>query len=100
MNGRGRVGHEVPDADDFVHAPEAGGPDWHLESVVYEIFPDRFATSGLDVEAPDWAVRREWDALPRGSQHEHRSSSSSAETCAASSSTSTTSSVSARTSST
>ena len=66
VNGRGRVGYEVPDADDFVHAPEAGGPDWHLESVVYEIFPDRFATSGLDVEAPDWAVRREWDALPQG----------------------------------
>ena len=23
--------------------PAAGGPDWHLSSVVYEIFPDRFA---------------------------------------------------------
>ncbi len=66
VNGRGRVGHEVPDADDFVHAPAAGGPDWHLESVVYEIFPDRFATSGLEVEAPGWAVRRDWDALPQG----------------------------------
>jgi len=66
VNGLGRVGHEVPDADDFVHAPAAGGPDWHLDSVVYEIFPDRFATSGLDVETPDWAVRRAWDSLPEG----------------------------------
>jgi alpha-glucosidase len=44
----------------------AGGPDWHLESVVYEIFPDRFASSGLDVAPPDWAVRRAWDELPTG----------------------------------
>jgi alpha-glucosidase len=66
VNGLGRVGHEVPDAGDFVHAPAAGGPDWHLRSVVYEIFPDRFAASGLDVETPDWAVRRDWDTRPAG----------------------------------
>ena len=66
VNGLGRAGHEVPDADDFVHAPAAGGPEWHLGSVVYEIFPDRFASSGLSVETPDWAVRRDWDALPEG----------------------------------
>ncbi len=66
VNGLGRVGHEVPDADDFVHAPAAGGPDWHLGSVVYEIFPDRFASSGVAGETPDWAVRRAWDALPEG----------------------------------
>ena len=56
----------APDADDFVHAPGAGGPDWHLGSVVYEIFPDRFATTGLGVEPPGWAVPREWGALPEG----------------------------------
>ena len=66
VNGLGRVGHEVPDADDFVHAPAAGGPDWHLGSVVYEIFPDRFASSGLEVETPGWAVRRPWDSPPQG----------------------------------
>jgi alpha-glucosidase len=66
VNGLGRVGHEVPDADDFVHAPAAGGPDWHLGSVVYEIFPDRFASTGLEVETPEWAVRRTWDSLPDG----------------------------------
>ena len=42
------------------------GPAWHLSSVVYEIFPDRFATSGLGVEAPDWAVPRAWNDPPTG----------------------------------
>ena len=41
-----------PDADDFVLASSPAGPDWHLGSVVYEIFPDRFATSGLASSAP------------------------------------------------
>jgi alpha-glucosidase len=66
VNGLGRVGHEVPDDDDFVHAPAAGGPDWHLGSVVYEIFPDRFASGGVAAETPEWAVRRDWDTLPEG----------------------------------
>ncbi len=46
--------------------PVEWGPDWHLRSVAYQIFPDRFATSGLEVEAPDWAIRRAWDDLPTG----------------------------------
>jgi alpha-glucosidase len=66
LNGNGLVAHEVPDADDFVLSKDTGGPGWHLDSVVYEIFPDRFATSGLDVEPPAWAIRRRWDQLPAG----------------------------------
>jgi alpha-glucosidase len=66
LNGAGVVDHDVPDADDFVLSLETGGPAWHLESVVYEIFPDRFASSGLAVEPPAWAVRRRWDELPEG----------------------------------
>jgi alpha-glucosidase len=65
LNGTGVVTRDTPDADDFVLALDAG-PDWHLESVVYQIFPDRFATSGLDVEPPAWAVRRDWNDLPEG----------------------------------
>jgi alpha-glucosidase len=65
LNGTGVVTHDIPDADDFVLSLDAG-PEWHLESVVYQIFPDRFATSGLDVEAPAWAVRRDWNDLPEG----------------------------------
>jgi alpha-glucosidase len=66
LNGLGVVDHDVPDADDFVMSLDPGGPDWHLGSVVYEIFPDRFASSGLDVVPPEWAIPREWDNLPTG----------------------------------
>ncbi len=66
LNGTGLVDHDLPDADDFVLSLHRGGPDWHLGSVVYEIFPDRFASSGLDVEPPAWAIRRDWDDLPIG----------------------------------
>ncbi|HEX6008876.1 MAG TPA: alpha-amylase family glycosyl hydrolase, partial [Actinomycetota bacterium] len=66
LNGAGLQPFDVPDADDFVATPEAGGPDWHLSSVVYEVFPDRFASAGLDVAAPEWAIPRSWDELPTG----------------------------------
>jgi alpha-glucosidase len=65
LNGNGLVRHDIPDADDFVYSVD-GAPSWHAESVVYEIFPDRFASSGHDLEAPGWAIPREWDALPIG----------------------------------
>ncbi len=66
VNGLGRVGHDVPDADDFVCAPWPSGPDWHLGSVVYQVFPDRFARGGVEADVPEWAVPRGWDELPRG----------------------------------
>jgi alpha-glucosidase len=64
LNGLDLHEHEVADADDFVLTTDPGGPDWHLGSIAYQIFPDRFASSGLDVDAPAWAVRRAWDDLP------------------------------------
>ncbi|MGH2971048.1 MAG: glycoside hydrolase family 13 protein [Gaiellaceae bacterium] len=57
---------DVPGADDFVLDREPGAPDWHARSVVYEIFPDRFARGGVDAPAPDWAIPRQWDSLPEG----------------------------------
>jgi alpha-glucosidase len=65
LNGLGLVAHDVPDADDFVLSADAG-PDWHLRSVVYEIFPDRFARSGAGGDPPEWAVPRAWHELPNG----------------------------------
>ena len=41
----------VADENDFVIAVAPPGPDWHLGSVVYEIFPDRFASSGAEYDA-------------------------------------------------
>ncbi len=66
VNALGVTPHEVTDADDFAVPVGPTGPAWHLESVVYQIFPDRFATSHLDVPAPDWAMPRPWDTLPTG----------------------------------
>jgi alpha-glucosidase len=68
VNGLGRTGSEVGDSDDYVLTVGPWGPEWHLESVVYEIFPDRFASSGLAerTELPEWAIRRAWNELPTG----------------------------------
>jgi alpha-glucosidase len=66
VNGLGVTRHEVADADDFVLTTGTWGPDWHLSSVAYQIFPDRFASSGLGVEPPEWAIPRGWDELPTG----------------------------------
>jgi alpha-glucosidase len=65
LNGMGLVTHEVPDADDFVFSVDSG-PAWHLGSVVYEIFPDRFATTGAGGDPPEWAVARDWHQRPNG----------------------------------
>jgi alpha-glucosidase len=66
LNGAGVQPFDVPDADDFLATPGPGGPDWHLESVVYEVFPDRFARGGAEADPPDWALRREWSTRPMG----------------------------------
>jgi len=68
VNGLGRTGYEVGDSDDYVLTVGPWGPEWHLDSVVYEIFPDRFASSGLAerAELPEWAIRRAWNELPTG----------------------------------
>jgi alpha-glucosidase len=66
VTGLGAVAHGVTDDNDFVVGIDRGGPEWHLESVAYQIFPDRYASSGAEYEAPGWAVRRDWDELPEG----------------------------------
>ena len=66
LNGAGTFAHDVPDVDDFVVALAPGGPEWHLSSVVYQIFPDRFARGGVDAPPPEWAVPRGWDEPPTG----------------------------------
>lgn len=66
LTGRGVSRHEVSGGGDFVLTVAPAAPAWHAESVVYEIFPDRFASSGAERTPPEWAVRREWDSLPEG----------------------------------
>jgi alpha-glucosidase len=66
LNGRGLSSTDVPGADDYALEVDPGAPAWHAESVVYEIFPDRFASSGAKRDPPSWAVPREWSRLPEG----------------------------------
>ena len=67
VNALGTTAHEVADADDFAIAVGDWGPAWHLESVVYEIFPDRFASSGAaGRRGPTGRSPASWDELPTG----------------------------------
>ncbi|HLY94475.1 MAG TPA: alpha-amylase family glycosyl hydrolase, partial [Gaiellaceae bacterium] len=68
MNARGLHPHEISASDDYVLNVGRGAPAWHASSVVYEIFPDRFATTGIaaNTKRPQWAVPRDWDQLPAG----------------------------------
>jgi alpha-glucosidase len=72
LNGLGVKGPNVGDEHDFVVSLDRGGPEWHLGSVVYEIFPDRFSRAGVANvgDLPEWAVPRPWNALPKGSGEE------------------------------
>ncbi len=76
--------YDVPDATDFVISATIPAPQWATESVVYQVFPDRFARShGVaaspaqapeGVAVPGWAVPRAWTDRPEG-----RSGNTSAE---------------------
>lgn len=72
----GLVDFDVPDATDFVLSATPGAPDWALSSVVYQVFPDRFArtlgepgdlaTAPPGADLPGWAVPRRWTDAPEG----------------------------------
>ncbi|HET7396989.1 MAG TPA: glycoside hydrolase family 13 protein [Intrasporangium sp.] len=64
LNGTGVHLRDVPDASDFrLVASEVPPPAWAEGSVVYQIFPDRFARSAQADrrEVPDWAFPAAWD---------------------------------------
>ncbi len=87
-NGFGLVDHDVPDADDFVLTLDRGAPEWHAESVVYQVFPDRFASR------PSGRSRATGKTVQPGAGRKRRTSGSGG-ICAVWSSISTTSSSSA-----
>jgi alpha-glucosidase len=71
----GLVDFDVPDATDFVISATEPAPAWTHSSVIYQVFPDRFARSSAaegvakapdGVELPDWAVPRAWSDKPEG----------------------------------
>ncbi|MGA0866552.1 MAG: glycoside hydrolase family 13 protein [Candidatus Nanopelagicaceae bacterium] len=66
LNQSGLQHHDVSDIHDFVITNYKPIPTWARSSVIYQIFPDRFASSGREYEIPEWAVPRNWDQWPEG----------------------------------
>ena len=62
LTGLGIIEHDPLDTHDFRLLTTGGAPSWVPETVWYQIFPDRFATSGVEhTPLPDWAWSSEWD---------------------------------------
>ncbi len=75
LNQTGLHTGETLDADDFALVAYPAPPAWMYESVMYQIFPDRFARSAQADQhpTPEWAIAAEWDdpvdgAMPGRSQ--------------------------------
>lgn len=66
VTANGIYDHEISDATDFVLTAHPLPPEWARRAVAYQVFPDRFATSGRAYEIPDWAVPKSWDERPNG----------------------------------
>ena len=66
LNQQGWHSHDVNDSADFAITVHRPIPQWARELIVYQIFPDRFASSGRTYDIPDWVVPRTWDQHPEG----------------------------------
>ena len=68
LNGTGEHHRDVTDAGDFRLTMYDPGPDWALDTSVYQIFPDRFARSNNPHPTPEWGIRADWDdpVVPSG----------------------------------
>ncbi len=69
LNGEGVHTRDVPDTADFRITVHEGAPAWMVRTVVYQVFPDRFARSDGGTEPPsgdlpEWAVPRAWGTVP------------------------------------
>ena len=64
LNASGFYDHDVHSNNDFQIVATPAYPSWIRSSVFYQIFPDRFAKSGLKKQIPQWAQQREWSQLP------------------------------------
>lgn len=60
LNGTGTHDHDVADDEDFRLTTFSSPPRWAARSVVYQVFPDRFASSGPKHDLPPWAVATDW----------------------------------------
>ncbi len=61
LTGQGLLDFDPTDASDFRLVTTGHAPDWVTESVWYQIFPDRFSTTGQYRADNDWANWVAWD---------------------------------------
>ena len=61
VNGTGLHHRDVTDAADFRLVTHPGIPGWVHGATVYQVFPDRFASSGAARDLPSWARPAGWD---------------------------------------
>jgi alpha-glucosidase len=61
LNDAGLWSHEVNDDADFRLTTADAPPAWVTSTVGYQIFPDRFAPSGVDRPSPEWARAAAWN---------------------------------------
>ena len=66
LNAAGIFPFDVTSTNDFQIFAKPKYPQWINKSVFYQIFPDRFASSGKVRKVPKHFVPREWNALPKG----------------------------------
>ncbi len=72
LNGGGFIDHDPTDREDFRLLTTGGAPEWVPDIVWYQIFPDRFATTGKHRHNDhptdtSWAQWAEWnDPIPEG----------------------------------
>ncbi|MDP1719896.1 MAG: glycoside hydrolase family 13 protein [Candidatus Nanopelagicaceae bacterium] len=66
LNAEGVFGRDVVDREDFQIIAKPKYPEWIKRAIFYQIFPDRFATSGQERKLPGWAIPTQWNALPTG----------------------------------
>lgn len=67
LNAQGFHGNDVTSTHDFQLLATPEYPSWIRAAVFYQIFPDRFATTGKYANLkPEKFVARDWDALPKG----------------------------------
>ena len=66
LNARGLTTTEARDDEDFVLLTYAPAPAWARSSVMYQVFPDRFARSSTASTRvlPEWAEPAEWGDEP------------------------------------
>lgn len=62
VNARGVFDIETLDSEDFKLTTHPPAPVWAASTVMYQVFPDRFARSAAadDRELPDWAIPASW----------------------------------------